>query len=161
LLGDLRGKATTAISAIKKSDPSFNLTTAVVTDLPALYPMVEASLHPYLEAAIRNHDITQKALTEMRAKSLDATWLGSLMTAHHEVLRDLLSITVPRIDQMIEAALNAGAFGAKIVGSGGGGSIVALSPPDRSNQLCEAIKKAGAIDAFEVSVAQGSKRIRS
>ncbi|MEM7187634.1 MAG: galactokinase family protein, partial [Bacteroidota bacterium] len=46
LLGDLRGKATTAISAIKKSDPSFNLTTAVVTDLPALYPMVEASLHP-------------------------------------------------------------------------------------------------------------------
>ena len=44
------------------------------------------------------------------------------MNGHHEVLRDLLKITVPRIDAMVNAALKAGAYGAKIVGSGGGGS---------------------------------------
>ena len=78
------------------------------------------------------------------------------MSEHHQVLKDILKITVPRIDAMISAALNAGAFGAKIVGSGGGGSMVALASSENIPAVIEAIKQAGAVNAYEVSVAKGT-----
>ena len=42
-------------------------------------------------------------------------------------LKEHLGITVPIIDTMISGAKKGGALGAKIVGSGGGGCIVALA----------------------------------
>ena len=78
------------------------------------------------------------------------------MTEHHQVLKNYLKITVPRIDSMIEAALNAGAYGAKIVGSGGGGSICALAPEEKKTQVIQAILKAGAVAAASVNVSQGT-----
>ncbi len=71
------------------------------------------------------------------------------------MLRDNLKITVPKIDAMIDAALDAGAYGAKIVGSGGGGSIVALSSMGNEKNISEAIKKAGGKDAYPVHVSKG------
>ena len=67
------------------------------------------------------------------------------MNDHHAVLRDLLKITVPRIDDMINAALKAGAYGAKIVGSGGGGSIVVIANPENETNVIAAILNAGAL----------------
>jgi galactokinase len=81
------------------------------------------------------------------------------MNKHHEVLRDLLKITVPRIDAMINAALKAGAYGAKIVGSGGGGSIVAIADPDKEEQIVQAILAAEAVEAYPVSVDSGARII--
>ena len=49
------------------------------------------------------------------------------MNLHHNILKNKLKITVPKIDQMIDAANLAGAYGSKIIGSGCGGSIVAVS----------------------------------
>ena len=79
------------------------------------------------------------------------------MNQHHAVLRDLLKITVPRIDDMIDAALQAGAYGAKIVGSGGGGSIVVLAEPGNEAPVVEAILAAGAVAAYPVTVDPGSR----
>ena len=77
------------------------------------------------------------------------------MNQHHAVLRDLLKITVPKIDAMINAALKAGAYGAKIVGSGGGGSIVVLAEPGNEAPVVAAILAAGAIEAYTVTVDPG------
>ena len=77
------------------------------------------------------------------------------MNAHHKVLKESLQITVPRIDAMIDAAIAAGAYGAKIVGSGGGGSICALSPKGKEEKIIQAIKKAGGQAAYAVKVSQG------
>ena len=79
------------------------------------------------------------------------------MNEHHIVLRDLLKITVPRIDAMINAALNAGAYGAKIVGSGGGGSIVVMAEPGNEAPIVKALLDAGAIEAYAVTVDPGSR----
>ena len=68
-----------------------------------------------------------------------------------------MNITVPRIDAMIEAALKAGAYSAKIVGSGGGGSIVAIAPVGKEREIINAILSAGAIDAYEVKVDSGAR----
>ena len=159
LLGDLRGKAQSAISEIKEKVPQFNLETTQVGDIPELSKYLAPEVQPYFEAAISNHSITQRALAEFTFTTPDYSRIGALMNEHHVVLRDLLKITVPRIDAMIEAALKAGAHGAKIVGSGGGGSIVALAPKDKIELVRNAILEAGALDAYEVRVSGGTRII--
>jgi galactokinase len=75
------------------------------------------------------------------------------MNQHQGYLRDDLKVSIPKLDQMIDAAREAGAIGAKLVGSGGGGCAVALAP-GREEQVRLAMLEAGAVDAFEVKVVQ-------
>jgi mevalonate kinase len=55
----------------------------------------------------------------------DAMGLAELMDRDQVLLREL-GISTPRLDQMCQAALRAGAAGAKLTGSGGGGCMIAL-----------------------------------
>nr|WP_276598320.1 hypothetical protein [Flavobacterium azizsancarii] len=116
---------------------------------------------PYFDAALKNFHYTKEALKEFEKPVLDLQKIGALMNLHHEVLRDLLKITVPRIDDMIDAALRAGAYGAKIVGSGGGGSIVVIANPEKEDVIIEAILKAGAQEAYAVTVDPGVRIIEN
>jgi hypothetical protein len=52
---------------------------------------------------------------------------GGLLNRHHAKLQDAQRISTPKIDRMLEAALNAGAVGGKINGSGGGGCMFAYA----------------------------------
>jgi mevalonate kinase len=51
--------------------------------------------------------------------------LGERMNDNQAMLRDLL-LSTPRIERLCALARSAGAFGAKLTGAGGGGSVVAL-----------------------------------
>ncbi len=55
----------------------------------------------------------------------DLPELGRLMTANHEQLVRL-GVSTSRLDQAVQAALVAGALGAKLTGGGGGGLVMAL-----------------------------------
>ena len=59
----------------------------------------------------------------------DADWktLGALMNVCHGLL-NALEVSIPALESMIHVAREHGAAGAKLTGSGGGGSIVALCP---------------------------------
>jgi galactokinase len=57
---------------------------------------------------------------------------------------------------MISSALDAGAFGAKINGSGGGGCMFAYAPRD-PEKVAAAIEKAGG-QSFIVHIDEGVKR---
>jgi D-glycero-alpha-D-manno-heptose-7-phosphate kinase len=50
-------------------------------------------------------------------------------------------ISTPEIDQAIDAALSAGAWGGKVCGAGGGGCIVFLFPPDTREAIVDALSK--------------------
>ena len=156
LLGDLKGNALKAIGIVQKENPKFELAKATLVDYEQHKEMLPKSLQPYFYAAIKNHLITQEALLELQSEYVSYQKIGSLLNAHHKVLRDVLKITVPRIDQMISAAIEAGAYGAKIVGSGGGGSICALSPKGKEEKIIQAIKHAGAKDAYSVNICAGA-----
>ncbi|MDH5440283.1 MAG: GHMP kinase [Candidatus Bathyarchaeota archaeon] len=52
--------------------------------------------------------------------------LGEVMNEQHSFLRDLYDVSLPEIEEICSAALEAGAYGAKISGAGMGGSIIAL-----------------------------------
>ncbi|NLO73682.1 MAG: hypothetical protein GX100_06165 [candidate division WS1 bacterium] len=60
---------------------------------------------------------------------LDAQWewLGELMNENCEIVRDLIGLGEVN-ERLIEAALKAGALGAKLSGAGRGGTIIALHP---------------------------------
>ncbi|MGM5468969.1 mevalonate kinase family protein [Flavobacteriaceae bacterium LMO-SS05] len=157
LLGELREKTWLAIHRVKNEIKDFDIKKAKREDLKMYLNYVPDSLQNYLYAAITNHDITQKAFAEFKKEEPNLEKIGELMNEHHNILKNVLRITVPKIDDMIQGALDAGAFGAKIVGSGGGGSIVVLAPKGKEKQIIEGIKKAGAIDAYQVSVDPGAR----
>jgi galactokinase len=58
---------------------------------------------------------------------------------------------------MMEAVLQAGALGAKINGSGGGGTIVILAP-GRENQVIKALREVDA-EGYPVKVDPGARII--
>jgi galactokinase len=159
LLGELKGNALMAIDVVKQNYPDFDLYTSKLEDLDHYKNCLPDRLIPFFEAAIKNYHYTKEALKEFEKPVLDLQKIGDLMNGHHEVLRDLLKITVPRIDAMINAALKAGAYGAKIVGSGGGGSIVVIADPKNEDVVIEAILRAGAQEAYAVKVDPGVRII--
>lgn len=53
--------------------------------------------------------------------------IGQLMDLNHFLLSSLMLCTT-KLDQLCQAARNAGAVGAKLTGAGGGGCMVALAP---------------------------------
>ena len=59
---------------------------------------------------------------------------GRLMLASHASLRDNLQVSHPELDRIVEAAIAAGALGARLTGAGFGGSAVALCR--RENSVC-------------------------
>ena len=69
--------------------------------------------------------------------------LGDLMNQNHAVLKTL-TVSSPELDQLVEAALNAGAPGAKLSGGGRGGNMIALIEPEKAETVPQALKKAGA-----------------
>ncbi len=71
----------------------------------------------------------------------DWSTLGRLMNENHEIQKSLGG-SHPACDALIESALSAGAFGAKLAGAGKGGTIIALHPEPRS--LEPALREAGA-----------------
>ena len=68
--------------------------------------------------------------------------LGKLMTDNHTLLKKL-GVSIDKLDKMVEAALDAGALGAKLSGAGGGDCMIALVPEDKRKEVEEAIAKAG------------------
>lgn len=157
LIGELKHNALLAIEIIKENFKNFDLNKTEIEDLKYFENYLPDNLIPYFEAAVKNHHYTKMALIEFQKPILDLKKIGGLMNQHHQVLRDLLKITVPRIDAMIDAALKAGAYGAKIVGSGGGGSIVAMAEPGKESLVVEAMLAAGAVAAYAVNVDPGAR----
>ena len=161
LIGEIKGNALMSIGIVKQNFPDFELNTSEIGDIDRYRNCLPDRLIPFFEAALKNYHYTKEALKEFEKPVLDLKKIGVLMNQHHEVLRDLLKITVPRIDDMINAALRAGAYGAKIVGSGGGGSIVVIADTEKENVVIEAILKAGALEAYAVNVDPGARIIEN
>jgi len=156
VLANLRAYAQQAIKQVQEKDNSFRIEAAGIEDYQEFENYVDPQLRPYFYAALKNYTITKKAKAIFDTTVFDRSEIGALMYEHHTVLRDILKITVPLIDRMIDAAMDQGALGAKIVGSGGGGCIVALVDPDKEDQVIQAIERAGATKVYKINVAKGT-----
>jgi galactokinase len=86
----------------------------------------------------------------------DAAALGPLFAASHASLRDDYEVSTPTLDALVAAALEAGAFAARMTGGGFGGSIVALAEPSRAEDV---LRRTGA-DGWIVRASDGAIRRR-
>ena len=155
-LSHLKSNAWKAINQVKKKLPDFDIAISKVKDLNENMEWIEKDLKPYFYAAVCNHDITQKALKSFNQEKINAIVIGQLMNEHHHILKSYLKITPPLMDKMIDAANGAGAQGSKIVGSGGGGCIVAIAEDHNKEQIIDAILATGVKDAFAVNITGGA-----
>ncbi len=95
----------------------------------------------------KNHpDIVDPVLDAIEGVSLSAIHflnnpkeLGRYMNMNNALL-EVLGVGHPQLSKMVLASRNAGAFGAKITGAGGGGCMVALCPKQLKHRVAGAIE---------------------
>jgi galactokinase len=80
------------------------------------------------------------AVKTMREERFEA--LGELLIESHRSLADDFEVSIPELDTAVDAAIDAGAYGARMTGAGFGGCAIALLPPDRTTQVEEAVASA-------------------
>ncbi|MCZ2859812.1 galactokinase [Blastococcus sp. VKM Ac-2987] len=101
-----------------------------VGDVAGLAPLADGSAEGDLLLRRARHVVTEDArVLEVVAAlrgAADPRAIGPLLTAGHESLRDDFAVSVPLVDACVDAALAGGAHGARMVGGGFGGSVVAL-----------------------------------
>ncbi len=90
-------------------------------------------------------------------ESGDSTVLGRLMD-ENQLLLGKLGVSTDSIERMCSLARVAGAFGGKLTGAGGGGSVVALVPSSRvADEVLSAWRAAGFV-GFSTSTASESRQ---
>lgn len=91
------------------------------------------------------HVVSENARAVAMADALErGDWhaVGEGMTAAHLSMRDDLEVSLPQIDLAVDTALATGAWGARLVGGGFGGCILAVVPTGQSEQVMDAVRSA-------------------
>ncbi|MEO6412538.1 MAG: galactokinase [Pedococcus sp.] len=110
-----------------------------------------ASLSTDLLRRRARHIVTEIARVEVTVAALrrnDFRAVGELFLASHASMRDDFEISVPELDVAVEAAVGAGALGARMTGGGFGGSAIALVPTDAADAAQAAVETAFAERGF-------------
>ncbi len=80
--------------------------------------------------------------------TLDFPRLGELFVASHASLRDDFEVSCVELDTAVDAALGAGALGARMTGGGFGGSAIALVGVPYLHAVTEAVERAFAAKGY-------------
>lgn len=154
VLGSVRGVAMGGFETVRGavSDATWeNLSTEAAADALA---DADARTRDTVLGNIENRDITRAAIELLRSGNPEPDRIGELLTREHYILDSKIGISTPKIDGMVEASLEAGAWGAKINGSGGGGCMFAYASKEKSGAVASAIETAGG-KAFEIIIDSG------
>ncbi len=91
--------------------------------------------------------------------------LGTILTASHASLRDDFQVSCPELDVAVEAALEAGALGARMTGGGFGGSAIALAALEQVQAVRDRVEARYAAhqwsrpEVFVVHAADGAHQV--
>jgi galactokinase len=155
ILARVKNRVLDIVKRLTRDSPDFTLHTLTMEGLDQWKDALDSGQFALMAGTVRNHMITREARRLLAQHPLDHRRLGSLLDEHQTVLREVLEISTPKIDAMLDAALEAGAYGGKINGSGGGGCMFAYSP-ENPEFVAEAIRRAGG-KAYVVSVDAGTR----
>lgn len=102
-----------------------------------------------LQATRTNRDTERAAARLLSSDAQDCgPQLGRLLSEHHGALRDQLLLSTATLEQLNKASMDAGAWGFKVVGSGGGGCGVAWTGLEEAERVQHALMQAGAAHAW-------------
>ena len=101
--------------------------------LDELLERLPAPLDRRVRHVVTENGRVRRAVDAVRAR--DDVELGQLLNASHRSLRDDYEVSTPQLDDLTGLAIGAGALGARMVGGGFGGSIIALTRRGRGHDL--------------------------
>jgi galactokinase len=161
---DLRNVKTRALrgfDALKELYPVFNPFTTKWGDIYPVIPSLPKHLQAVVEGNIKNRDITQQAYQILNQNGLlqesEEKAFGDLLLQHHTLLSKNIGVSIPEIDEMVETAVCAGAYGGKINGSGFGGTMFAYAPKAQDKVL-SALQDLG-YNAWKIEISDGAKSL--
>ncbi|MBI1807148.1 MAG: GHMP kinase [Ignavibacteria bacterium] len=155
ILARVKNNVLTISRILSEKYPGCSLHTVLLEEIDHYAGDLSTDQRELLIGTLRNRDITREAHILLMQKTIDERMFGDLLNEHQSILRDVLHISTPKIDRMLEAALRAGAFGGKINGSGGGGCMFAYAP-EHPEAVAQAIEKEGGT-AYIVHVDSGTR----
>ncbi|MFC4125263.1 galactokinase [Nocardia rhizosphaerae] len=142
-------------------------------DVAALRDVTDTDLPRLADPVLRRratHVVTENARVVAAADLLrsgaDPRTLGALLSASHRSLRTEFEVSAPALDLAVDAALDAGAHGARMVGGGFGGSVLALVDRADTAAVTARIERRFAAAGharpriFTVEPAAGARRLR-
>ena len=119
-------------------------------ELPDLADAVRRLADPVAGRRVR-HVVSENARVIDVAGLLDAGHLAAIgpeLTSSHASLRDDYEVSCGELDAAVDAALAAGALGARMTGGGFGGCAIALVPEAAAEAVCGAVTEAFAAARF-------------
>ncbi len=142
-------------NALRKYFPEFKQYSTSIEDVMPYLKYLPKDTARLVLTTLMNRDLTEKAKELLSKKDIDYHKLGELIYMHHKYLRDGLRRSTPKIERLIAASFKAGALGAKLNGSGGGGTMMAFAP-GHELEVAKAIEKEGG-RAYIVKIDSGAR----
>ena len=152
---NVSGKEDDRLWDISKNEHTWNISKIEVPAMTFVigYTGIRAATGPLVEKVRKYKDsnrfaldiineigqITLEGMDALRANNV--VELGELMTKDHKLL-SILGVSSNELNKLVNVSLPY-AYGAKLTGAGGGGSIVALT--DQPNKVCDAIASRGGV----------------
>jgi mevalonate kinase len=110
---------------------------------------------PAIMRYISTVDAASRRMIEMlTTEPIDLERVGDLIFDCHRALSRDMGVSSAGLDEVVECARDAGALGAKLCGSGEGGSVVALASPGKGHRVETELARLG-LETFRVAPAWG------
>jgi len=139
-LAFIKNNVLNGVKIIQKKIPEFDLHSSLTPRIIEEIKKLEETPQKLLMGTLLTRELTQKGKELFQASPFDHHQFGQFLSEQHQIMRDYLHLSTPKIEAMLEAALEAGALGGKINGSGQGGCMFAYCP-GRGKEVAEALKK--------------------
>ncbi len=111
-------------------------------DTATIIRQVEEKLKAYPELVLSNFNLIEKTVIDARGTIERKDWkrLGDIFNFDHGLLSGL-GVSCAELEKLVFAARNAGAYGAKLSGAGGGDCMIAVS--EDTENIVTALDRAG------------------
>jgi len=132
--------------------------TGIKADTPTLVRMVREKKSKEPDKIDGIFDEMEKIVNLAKTEIENSDWkeVGKLMNQNQELLRSL-DVSSKELEDLIKAALDAGAYGAKLSGAGGGDCMIAIADENDLDRIKQAIEKAGGFIIDVEIPAQGAR----
>ncbi len=136
----IKTHVTAGVGGIRKKIKGFSLRDSSLQEAEQEMGTLSPDVKRLLKGTLLTRDLTSEGKSLFEEEPFDHQRFGRLLSRQHEVLRDYIRISTPKIEHMIEVSLAAGALGAKTNGSGGGGCMFAYAA-GKAGQVAEALAR--------------------
>ena len=85
-----------------------------------------------------------------KLQKADLKGLGMIMGLSHAVL-GRMGVSSGRLDRLVDASMSLGAYGSKLTGGGGGGSVVSVAPEGKQKSIISGLSALG-FESFRAEI---------